>query len=204
MTSDLMVQSVPIDSISPDTRNARRHPERQLAALAASLAEFGQRRPLVITSSRIIVAGNGTWQAAKRLGWETIAVTVLPFTDKERTKAFAIADNRIADLATWDADLLAEMLEEVQAADLLHATGFTEFEFDDVRVLDSSPSGITAAATLDEQLSRYAEQTVRLLICEYTNEEYAWVMAALTRVRDENALTSNTAAVKYLLEEYVR
>ena len=59
---------VPIDSLTPDPANVRRHPDNNLEAIKASLKRFGQQKPIVVDSADVIRAGNGTWAAAKALG----------------------------------------------------------------------------------------------------------------------------------------
>jgi len=93
---------VEIDSIYPDPANLRLHSPRNLRAIKASLAKYKQRKPLVVNvEGRVIEAGSGTWQAAEELGWTHIAA-VLVEDDPTTATGFAIADNRTAELATWD------------------------------------------------------------------------------------------------------
>lgn len=103
--------SVPIADLTPDPANARKHGQRNLDAIKASLAAFGQRKPLVVQRQGMIVrAGNGTMQAAKALGWEHIAAVVID-EDSAQAVQFAIADNRTAELAEWDDETLATLLD---------------------------------------------------------------------------------------------
>jgi hypothetical protein len=103
-----------ISELSHDPHNARRHPISNISAIAASLNEFGQQKPIVITSDNVIIAGNGTYDAAVSLGWTEIAVTVIPADwDSQKVKAFALADNRTAELAQWDARELLDQLESL-------------------------------------------------------------------------------------------
>jgi site-specific DNA-methyltransferase (adenine-specific) len=103
--------SVPIADLTPDPANARKHGQRNLDAIKASLAAFGQRKPLVVQRQGMIVrAGNGTMQAAKALGWEHIAAVVID-EDSAQAVQFAIADNRTAELAEWDDETLASLLD---------------------------------------------------------------------------------------------
>jgi site-specific DNA-methyltransferase (adenine-specific) len=92
-----------------------------------SLKEFGQRKPIVITEAGTIVAGNGTVEAAKRLGWLDIEVVRVPadWTDAQ-VKAFAIADNRTAELANWNQEVLTSQLLELEA----EGWELTEFGFE--------------------------------------------------------------------------
>jgi ParB-like chromosome segregation protein Spo0J len=109
--------AVPCDRLALDPANARRHPEANLEALKGSLAAYGQRKPLVARKDTgVVIAGNGTLEAARALGWTHIAVV---FTDDDPVTAagFAIADNRTAELAEWDAAALDKLLPEIQADD---------------------------------------------------------------------------------------
>lgn len=108
----LDVKRVPIDSISPDPANVRLHPERNLQAITASLRRFGQQKPIVVDKNGTVRAGNGTLAAAKALGWSEIDVVVTDLDGVEAT-AFAIADNRTAELAEWDVEGLASVLEQL-------------------------------------------------------------------------------------------
>lgn len=121
---------VPTAALVPDPENARRHNAENVAAIAASLATFGQRRPLVVTPDHVVVAGNGTLEAARSLGWREIVVTVLPEDwTPDQAKAYAIADNRTGELGEWKHAELARALEELEAAGFeMAAVGFTPIE----------------------------------------------------------------------------
>ena len=111
IVDSLKALAVSIDSLRHDAANARRHGQRNLDAIKASLAQFGQRKPIVVQRDGMIVrAGNGTLEAARELGWTEIAAVVI---DEDGTTAtqFAIADNRTAELAEWDNETLATLLD---------------------------------------------------------------------------------------------
>lgn len=113
---DLKVEIVEISTLIPDPANARKHGQRNLDAIRASLREFGQRRALVVTGESVVIAGNGTMEAAKALGWTKIAITRTPKEwDYDRARAYALADNRTAELAEWDMKILNEQLLELDA-----------------------------------------------------------------------------------------
>lgn len=102
---------VPIQGLNYDPANARRHGEKNLDAIKASLAKFGQRKPIVVQREGMIVrAGNGTLAAAKALGWSEIAAVILD-DDNSTASQFAIADNRTAELAEWDTETLTSLLD---------------------------------------------------------------------------------------------
>ena len=126
----MKVQSVKIEDISQDPANVRRHGERNLAAIVASLRKFGQQKPIVVNADGIILAGNGTYEAAKRLGWEKIDVVRSTLKGADAT-GFAIADNRTAELAEWDETGLAETLRALQSEDFdVEAAGWRDDEID--------------------------------------------------------------------------
>jgi ParB-like chromosome segregation protein Spo0J len=100
--SNLRVLEVDSKDLVLDPNNARQHSEAKIKAIAKSLEEFGQQRPLVVDKNNVVYAGNGTLQAAQSLNWEKVSVVVLPFDDPIKCRAFAIADNRTSDLSSWD------------------------------------------------------------------------------------------------------
>ena len=120
--------SVAIDSIHIDPANLRMHPARNLDTIKASLARFGQQKPIVVDGNGICRAGNGTLEAARALGWAKIDVVKTPLAGSEAI-AYAIADNRTAELALWDDDRLGETLKALQLEDFnLDDIGFSEDE----------------------------------------------------------------------------
>jgi len=114
--TELRIETVSINSLTPDPANARKHDGKNLQAIANSLEKFGQRKPIVVTPDSIVVAGNGTLEAAKSLGWSQIAIARTPVGwTWDQIKAFALADNRTAELAEWDDKVLADQLLELDA-----------------------------------------------------------------------------------------
>lgn len=135
--------AVPIGTLQPDRRNARRHPENNLTAIKGSLQEFGQMKPIVAnvrSGKPVVIAGNGTLEAALGLGWTHIAVITVNVSEATAA-AFALADNRTAELAEWDAQTLAAILMELEHDDVdMSALGFDD-EFVKAVLADANPSG---------------------------------------------------------------
>jgi DNA modification methylase len=127
----MKTETVAIDSISLDPANVRRHPDRNIQTIVASLKRFGQQKPIVVTKEGIVIAGNGTLQAARHLGWKQIEIVRTSLTGSDAT-AYAIADNRTAELAEWDDDALAQTLAALQIEDeaLALDTGFDAKDID--------------------------------------------------------------------------
>jgi len=115
-----------IADLQLDPQNARFHSQKNLDAIKASLTKFGQRKPIVITGEGLVLAGNGTLEAAKSLGWDHIDVTITPVDwDLNTARAYALADNRTAELAEWDENVLAKQLLELIDVDFdIEALGF--------------------------------------------------------------------------------
>jgi DNA modification methylase len=131
-----------ISDLTLDPKNARKHSQKNLDAISASLKQFGQRKPIVITNEGLILAGNGTLEAAKALGWDRIDVAIVPDDwDENTAKAFALADNRTAELAEWDKLVLAEtLLELVDAEFNIEELGFEMPESEIEAEVDEVPS----------------------------------------------------------------
>jgi ParB-like chromosome segregation protein Spo0J len=126
---DMGIVDIPCTELHNDPANVRKHGEQNLAAIKASLARFGQQKPIVVNQDGVVIAGNGTLMAARALGWQTIKAVRTNLAGSEAT-AFAIADNRTAELAEWDDAALQQQLAAIAIDDeeLLAATGFDEKE----------------------------------------------------------------------------
>lgn len=147
--------AVPIDSVHPDPRNARVHPERNLEALRRSLQYYGQRKPIVVRrEDRRIIAGNGLWLAAKDLGWTEIAAVFVE-DDEITATGYALMDNQSALLADWDFEVLGELMEELRANDFdLDLTGFEAPELDFPKPVVIEDADIEEAVDRREELQR--------------------------------------------------
>ena len=115
-----------IAKLTQDPENCRQHSEKNLKAIKQSLQTFGQQKPIVIDQEGKVIAGNGTLEAAQELGWEKIQVVISELLGPEQT-AYAIADNRTAELADWDKTVLVETLSNLEDA-LQAACGFNKNE----------------------------------------------------------------------------
>lgn len=121
-------ETISLGALVPDARNARKHNPRNLDMVERSLQEVGAARSIVIDENNRILAGNGTVEAAGNAGFanvrvieasgaEIIAVRRTGLTEEQKTK-LALYDNRTAELAEWEASVLAELNEEVDLSRL--------------------------------------------------------------------------------------
>ena len=129
------VQSVLISELKLDPNNVRTHNAKNIQSIKASLERFGQQKPIIVDSKNVVRAGNGTLEAAMSLGWTKINIVKSDLKGKE-LKAYAIADNRSAELAEWDEVNLEAQLKDFDK-DLLDAT-WKDFDFTPDKAAESS------------------------------------------------------------------
>src|SRR6202045_3872081 len=129
--SNLAVQCLSPERLRPYPGHARSHSRKQLKLIADSIKRFGFTNPLLVTDEFGVVAGQGRLQAAKSLGMQLVPIVALSSLSEADKKALRIADNRIAELSSWDRDILAI---EYQALD--------DLQFDDIGVTGFSLGGI--------------------------------------------------------------
>lgn len=121
----MVVRRVPVSSLTIDPSNARKHDQRNLDAIAGSLGKFGQVEPLVVQKGTgKVIGGNGRLEVMRARGETEVDINEVECTDEEAT-ALGIALNRTAELATWNDETLARLLQELPA-DLQGIAGFDE------------------------------------------------------------------------------
>lgn len=199
----MKIKTAPIDSISQDPANLRKHGERNIDAIVASLRKFGQQHPIVIDSKGIILSGNGRYMAAVKLGWHEIQVVESDLTGSAAT-AYAIADNRTAELAEWDTTALAETLRALQSEEFdTAAAGYSDGE------IDALVEGLNIASeTINPEQNQqptnmipgYENRNIKQIILLYETEQYGLIVDALGAYSDTHALASNSEAIAHLIE----
>ncbi len=154
---DLNVQQIALEQLVPYARNARTHSDSQVAQIAGSIAEFGFVNPVLVGGDNIIIAGHGRVMAAKKLGLQTVPTIKLDHLTENQRRALVIADNKIAENAGWDEELLRLELQNLADEDFdLDLLGFDDVELDDLLTsLDDDE-----AAALDENIPEVQENPV--------------------------------------------
>lgn len=197
MTDHTELHTVAIAGITPDPANARIHSERNINAIAKSLNRFGQRKPVVIAGT-VIVAGNGTVEAARRLGWTDIIAVQYPAERIAEARAYAIADNRTAELSLWDNRRLKAQLDTLGAG-LAGIAGFTWEEIDDL----VSPSVNVPQLNVtdgDRAIADfYAMRASRSFLFRLPVAQYEWAIERLRDLRTRLGVESNAEAVERIL-----
>lgn len=158
---------VPMSTLRIDENNAREHSERSIKAIVESLSRHGQQKPIVIKDG-VIIAGNGTFQAAQRLCWDAIAAVEY---HKDAAGHYALADNRSAELSTWDYEKLSSQLSLFEE----NPTGglWSEDELSNLRQIDWSPP-----PAKDHDPAAFGLEKISLTV-----EEYRIVMEAVNRIK---------------------
>jgi len=162
---ELEIKVIPIDDLTLDPNNAREHNQKNLDAIANSLQMFGQRKPVVITKDLVVVAGNGTLEAAKQIGWKGLScVTVPDDWDTDTIKAYALADNRTAELASWNSEILLGQLRDLNSSDWsVTDLGFKGF---DLKTRDE----------IDTDLKEIGERFEVVIECNDENDQTALLL----------------------------
>jgi DNA modification methylase len=116
-----------VDDLIPYARNSRTHSDAQVAQIAASIREFGFTNPVLVDGDRGIIAGHGRVMAARKLDLKEVPTIELSHLTPAQRRAYVIADNKLAENAGWDMDLLKVEVADLDAMDFdLTLLGFDE------------------------------------------------------------------------------
>ncbi len=127
----MAIQAVPVANLRPFARNARIHSKKQINQIARSIERFGFTNPVLVSNDNEIIAGHGRVEAAKLLGQESVPTVCLSHLTAAQRKAYVIADNKLAQNAGWDRDVLAIELQGLIDLDFdVEVTGFSLAEVD--------------------------------------------------------------------------
>ncbi len=122
-----------VDELVPYNKNARMHSDAQVAQIAASIVEFGFTNPVLIDGEKGIIAGHGRLMAAKKLGLKKVPVVILDHLSDLQKKAYIIADNKLAENASWNEEILASELADLKENDFdLDLIGFEDQELEKI------------------------------------------------------------------------
>ena len=130
------IEWMPIGSVKPYDRNPRRN-DAAVDAVANSITEFGFKNPIIVDKDLVIIAGHTRLKAAKKLGLKEVPVVIASDLSEEQAKAFRLADNKTAELAEWDDDLLQEELDALMDDFDMEDFGFEADVTDDLQVIDT-------------------------------------------------------------------
>jgi ParB-like chromosome segregation protein Spo0J len=142
------IELLPLAKLTAGTANARTHSPKQVGQIATSIKRFGFTVPVLVNGQNQILAGHGRVEAAKLLGLKEVPALRLDHLSPVEQRAFAIADNRLAELAGWDRDTLAIELQGLIELDF--AVEVTGFEMGEIElILDDKDEGQNESAAVE-------------------------------------------------------
>ena len=131
----LSVTTMSVDALKANPHNARTHSPKQIRQIANSLEQFGFINPILLDSNGVMIAGHGRLAAAKQLGLREVPTIRIDDLSPDQVRAYVIADNRLAELADWDTELLATELAYLSDLDIDFDPTITGFEMAEIDVL---------------------------------------------------------------------
>jgi hypothetical protein len=134
---DAKLERVLLDAVHPNPRNAKRHPRKQVDLLSESIRQLGFNVPIIVDEANVILAGHARYAAARKLGCPEVPIIRLTHLGPAEKRAFALADNKLSELGSWDFDQLkTEILELTDGSAGLsfdvNITGFDTVEIDEI------------------------------------------------------------------------
>ncbi len=137
---ELEIKYLEIEKLKRYEKNAKIHTKKQVGKLIASIKQFGMVTPIIVDKDFTIIAGHGRLEALEKLGHTKVPVILIEHLSKTQVRAYRLADNRIAEEAEYDRDLLKVELEEISFNDefVITDTGFDIAEIDSIVLEDYS------------------------------------------------------------------
>jgi hypothetical protein len=146
----MKIEYIPVRELRPYPNNARTHSKKQIQQIAKSIAKFGFCNPVLIDDAKQIIAGHGRVEAAKVLGIDAVPACPLSHLSEADKRAYILADNKLAEKAGWDRELLAIELQGLIEIDVdIELTGFEMAEVDLI-LEEAREASATASGPEDE------------------------------------------------------
>jgi len=152
--AELAITYQPPAALKPRKSNSRTHSKAQLKQIADSIRTFGFTNPVLVDEENRLIAGHGRVEAAKQIGLETVPTVCLAGMTEAQIRAYVIADNRLAENAGWDSELLAVELQYLADLDLDFDVTITGFSMPEIDVLIG---GLDASAQKPDPADAVAE-----------------------------------------------
>ena len=142
---------IAIARLKPHDRQARTHSNRQIRKIATSIETFGFVNPVLIDGDNSVIAGHGRIEAAKQLGWDKVPTLRVDYLSEAEKRAYILADNRLAEEAGWDQEILAIELQCLIDMDFsVELTGFDLAEVDEIIEVQSKAAN--AASGIEDEV----------------------------------------------------
>lgn len=167
------IKMVEVEKIKPYPTNPRIHNSQQIEELSKAIQKFGFVNPIILNNNYEILAGHARFQASKKLGLKEVPCIFVDFKDAKLEKEFRIVDNKLADMASWDEELLRK---ELMVLD--DVIGFTQEEVQSIlKFVEFAPKGVeTYIKNKEEHIAEMAEENLALLktiVCPYCKRQFS-------------------------------
>ncbi len=136
---DLKITTRPVTALKPYAGNARVHSKRQIRQIAASIRAFGWTNPILTDADGVVIAGHGRLLAATAIGIDCVPTICIDDLTQAQKRAYTLADNKLAENAGWDRELLALELHDLSEIDLGFDVTVTGFEMGEIDLLIGGP-----------------------------------------------------------------
>lgn len=166
LAPELAVAYVPIDDVLPYARNSRTHSAEQIAAIAASIREFGFLNPVLVDAKGTLIAGHGRVLAARRLKLERVPTIRVEHLTEDQRRAYVLVDNQLATQAGWNPDVLKLELGALHMAEFdMGLLGFSPDDLAQHMGLELPPAEPPKEGA-DGQDDNYKSQFGVIVVCE--------------------------------------
>jgi hypothetical protein len=193
------IKEVALITLKPYPNNPRKG---NIDLIAKSLETYGQYKPITINKrTNEILAGNHTYEAAKKLGWTTIQGTYVD-ADEQTAAKIVLMDNRTSDSGGYNDTALLQLLDGLGDLD---ATGYADKDLRELQEMLDAPEPTLRNTVMGKTLNDWQEtlnqRTTRLIMFDFEKNKYMYVAERLEQFRNENDLASNTEALIRLIEK---
>ena len=194
---DIVIKSV--DDLVPYFQNPRVISNQAIEQVAKSFQEHGIQQPICIDKDNVVVAGHTRLLAAKKLGYTEVPCTVYDDTP-EKTNAYRLADNKVAEFSTWENEFLDDELKKLRDQGI----GVAGFDMPEMKQeYESFSDLIEDDAQIDEVGYNARELSNQLPLMFYLEQEHRdEIMQVLEKIRDEKYLETKSNALLYLARNY--
>ncbi len=200
------VQMLPVSQLIPYVKNSKIHSDEQVTDLAKLIAKFGWDQPIVVDKDLCIIKGHARLLAAQKIGLDRVPVIVKDWLSEEEVIAERIADNKIADRASYDFEAMKFDLGTLQRADFnLELTAIPQFQIQQLLSDDSFQQADTSSEkskTPKEITEDYDQSQSRQIVLVLGIEEFEEVMEGFADLQREWEVQTNVEVVLRLLREH--
>lgn len=154
----MQIINIKIDDLKPYKRNPRKN-DQAVDAVAQSIKEFGFKVPVIIDKNNEIVAGHTRLKAAQKLGLTEVPCIVADDLTPEQIKAFRLVDNKTAELAEWDMDLLVGEFEDLDLSEFNLDWGIDQDEIDAEEKADAAEEQLAVDSLPDSRIMGFSVST---------------------------------------------